>query len=39
VSFGKFGAILPGGKRSMTISAALVSELKNDVTVAIALKQ
>ena len=39
VSFGKFGAILPGGRRAMTISAALVSELKNDVTVAIALKQ
>lgn len=37
VSFGKFGAILPGGKRVMTIAAALISGLSNDVTVAITL--
>ena len=37
VSFGKFGAILPGGKRVMTIAAPLISGLTNDVTVAINL--
>lgn len=38
VKFGKFGAILPGGSRSMTIDAALAPGLTDDLSVAIALK-
>lgn len=38
VAFGKFGAILPGGKRSMTITAANAPGMTGDVTAAITLK-
>lgn len=38
VEFGAFGAILPGGKRTMTIPAANTAGLTGNVTVAINLK-
>lgn len=38
VAFGAFGAILPGGKRSMTIPAAQAAAMTGNVTVAIHLK-
>lgn len=38
VEFGAFGAILPGGKRAMTIPAAQAAAMTGNVTVAINLK-
>lgn len=38
ISFGAFGAILPGGRRSVTITAANAPGMTGDVTAAITLK-
>ncbi len=38
IGFGKFGAILPGGKRAVTITAANAPGMTGDVTAAITLK-